>query len=209
MHVHGQEIPMHDPRLTPSYATTYVTDPTPARHTQGGAYPLEFGRASMPFEGVKLPKVKRYQYEGKGEAHATLSKVQMALGCLGFCMFSGMFGTSPIIEVIEAITGWKYSAEELIKTGERIQALRQAFNAREGMKPSDFILPNRIKGIPPLPAGASAGITINLDSMVKEFYQAMDWSLEDGKPSQERLESLGLPDAAKELYRYASKGRHP
>lgn len=205
IHVHGQEVPMHDPRLNPSFATTYVTDPTPARHTQGGTAFLEFGFAMMPLKEVQLPKVKRYQYEGKGEAHATMSKIQMALGCLGLCQFLGTFSTFPIIEIIEAVTGWKYSAEELMKTGERIQALRQAFNVREGIKPSDLIAPNRIKGIPPLPVGPTAGITINLDSMVKEFYQAMDWSLEDGKPSKGRLESLGLPDVAKELYMHASK----
>lgn len=207
IHVHGQEVPMHDPRLNPSFATTYVTDPTPARHTQGGAAFLEFGITMMPIKEIKIPKIKRHQYSGKGEAHATMSKIQMALGCLGLCQFFGMFSTSPIIELVEAVTGWKYSAEELMKTGERIQALRQAFNVREGIKPSDLIAPNRIKGIPPLTAGPTAGITINLDSMAKEFYQAMDWNLEDGKPSRERLESLELTDVAKEFYTYTSKSQ--
>ena len=34
MHVGGQELPMHDPKLQPEYYTTYKLDPTPARHTQ-------------------------------------------------------------------------------------------------------------------------------------------------------------------------------
>ncbi len=194
MHVHGQEIPMHDPRLNPSFATAYVTDPTPARHTKGGAGTLELGLSSNPFKDVKLPRVKRFQYKGKGKVHATLSKLHITLDSLGMCQFLSYFGSFPIIDAIEAVTGWDFSTEELMKTGERIQALRQLFNVREGIKPSDFKLPDRIKGIPPLPAGPSAGITIDLDSMVEEFYKAMDWSLEDGKPSEERLKSLGLAE---------------
>lgn len=27
---------MHDPKFGPSWATTYLTDPTPGRHTAGG-----------------------------------------------------------------------------------------------------------------------------------------------------------------------------
>lgn len=113
---------------------------------------------------------------------------------LGICQFLGYFGSFSIIEAIEAVTGWDFSTEELMKIGERTQTLRQLFNAREGIKPSDFKLPDRIKGIPPLPAGPSAGITIDLDSMVEDFYKAMDWSLEDGKPSEEKLRNLGLKE---------------
>lgn len=192
MHVHGQEIPMHDPRLNPSFATTYVTDPTPARHTKGGAGTLELGLHSNLLKDVKLPRIKRFQYKGKGDVHATLSKLHITLDSLGMCQFSGYFGSFPLIEAIEAVTGWDFSTEELMKIGERTQALRQLFNVREGIRPSDFKLPDRIKGVPPLPTGPSAGITIDLDSMVEEFYKAMDWSLVDGKPSEEKLKSLGL-----------------
>ncbi len=34
MEVGGEELPMHDPKLTPDYYTTYKLDATPARHTQ-------------------------------------------------------------------------------------------------------------------------------------------------------------------------------
>ncbi|MFC1787252.1 aldehyde ferredoxin oxidoreductase family protein [Halobacteriota archaeon] len=194
MHVHGQEIPMHDPRLNPSFATTYVTDPTPARHTKGGAGTFELGLSSNPLKDVKLSRVKRFQYKGKGDVHATLSKLHITLDSLGMCQFLGYFGSFPIIDVMEAVTGWDFSTEELMKIGDRIQALRQLFNVREGIVPSDFKLPDRIRGVPPLPAGPSAGITIDLDSMVEDFYKAMDWSLEDGRPSEEKLKNLGLKE---------------
>ncbi|MFX1449605.1 MAG: aldehyde ferredoxin oxidoreductase family protein [Promethearchaeota archaeon] len=200
MHVGGQEIPMHDPRLNPSFGTTYVTDPTPGRHTAGGAGFLEFGMSLAPLEGIELPKVKKYEYEGKGEAHVIISNALMLLNCVGICQFSGMFGTFAFPEILEAITGWKLSIDDLLKTGERVQVLRQAFNVREGIKPSDFKLPDRIKGIPPLKHGPLAGKTIDLDTLVKEFYKAADWNPVDGKPSIEKLQSLGLGDIADEFY---------
>ncbi|MHA1200165.1 MAG: aldehyde ferredoxin oxidoreductase family protein [Candidatus Heimdallarchaeaceae archaeon] len=200
MHVKGQEVPMHDPRLNPSFGATYVSDPTPGRHTMGGAGFDEFGLPLNPVSGIDLPKVKRYQYTGKGLNHSFGSKVTMAMNCLNICLFSAMFGDLHLIEAIEGITGWDYSLEEFLEVGERVQNLRQAFNVREGFKPSDFVLPDRIKGIPPLDSGPTAGVTIDLDSMVNEFYEFMDWNKEDGKPSKEKLQSLGLDNVIKEIY---------
>jgi len=200
MHIMGQEPAMHDPRLNPSFGTTYVTDPTPGRHTQGGAGFQEFGFSLMPLEGIEVPEIKRYQYKDKGIPHAISSKVQMAQGALGICIFSGMFGTYPFPEMLKVTTGWEYSSVDIMKVGERIQALRQAFNIREGVKPSDYKLPDRIKGIPPLLSGATANVTIDLDSLVKDFYKAMDWNLESGKPSKEKLQELGLDFLIGQMY---------
>ena len=111
-----------------------------------------------------------------------------------------MFGYIALSEIMEAVTGWKLSIDDLLKTGERVQVLRQVFNVREGIKPSDFKLPDRVKGIPPLKNGPLAGKTIDLDTLVKEFYKAADWNPVDGKPSIKKLQNLGLGDIADELY---------
>lgn len=34
VHVHGQEVPYHDPRMMPNMGTMCISDPTPARHTR-------------------------------------------------------------------------------------------------------------------------------------------------------------------------------
>jgi len=41
VHIQGEELPMHDPRLSPGLATSYKLDATPARHTQGSAWTAE------------------------------------------------------------------------------------------------------------------------------------------------------------------------
>ncbi|MEE4352353.1 MAG: aldehyde ferredoxin oxidoreductase family protein [Desulfatiglans sp.] len=200
MHAGGQELPMHDPRLNPGFGTTYITDPTPGRHTQGGAGFLEFGFYIMPFKGIEMSEVERYQYSGKGEAHALLSKAQIVEDAMGICIFAGMFGGSPYAEMLTAIMGKKYTNDDLLKIGERVQILRQVFNVREGFKPSDFKLPDRVIGRPPLTKGLTAGVTVDVDTMAREFFEAMDWSIGTGKPSSERLELMGLPEIARELH---------
>ncbi|PTD93717.1 aldehyde ferredoxin oxidoreductase [archaeon SCG-AAA382B04] len=198
MHIRGQEIPMHDPRLNPSFGNAYVTDPTPARHTKGGAGFNEMGATPNPFKEIELLEINRNEYEGKGNAHAISVKIQLLLDSLGICLFLGYFGKFPLLEAINAVTGWKRSKESLLETGERIQAIRQSFNIREGIHSYDFSLPKRVKGNPPLDAGLTEGITIDLDTMRKDFYQSMSWK-EDGTPSEDKLIELGLRDVAEEL----------
>ncbi|MHA2253174.1 MAG: aldehyde ferredoxin oxidoreductase C-terminal domain-containing protein [Candidatus Kariarchaeaceae archaeon] len=199
MHVHGQEVPMHDPRLNPSYGTTYVTDPTPARHTQGGAALQEAGSPHIILEGIDLPRLKKYDYSGKGELHALLSNINQTAYGLGLCYYTGMFAAYPLEEVINSVTGWNLTQEDFILAGERIQNLRQLFNVREGIKPSDFNLPERIRGNPPLPSGPLAGKTIDIDTLRKEYFDAMDWNIHTGKPSEARLQKLELMDYLENL----------
>ena len=200
MHVGGQEVAMHDPRLNPSFATTYVTDPTPGRHTQGGAGFDEFGLALVTLPGIESPQLPRHQYHGKGELHALGSKAVETMNALGICTFSSMVGAYPYLEAISTATGWDVTSEEFLEIGERIQHLRQAFNVREGIKPSDFVLPDRIKGVPPLKEGPNADITLDLDAMASEFFQVIQWDPKSGRPNRERLEELGLTHVVQELY---------
>ena len=150
--------------------------------------------------GLETPKLERYVYTGKGEAQALVSNLSQITNCLGLCLFSGLLGPMPYVEIINSVTGWDYTLEELVLTGERIQTLRQSFNAREGRFSSKFDFPERILGKPPLSSGPTAKITIDLDTMAKEYYKAMKWDWDSGKPKKERLFELGLEEIAEVLY---------
>ncbi|MDY6833391.1 MAG: aldehyde ferredoxin oxidoreductase family protein [Chloroflexota bacterium] len=200
MHIGGQEISMHDPRLNPSFGTTYLADPTPGRHTAGGAGFMEWGLMGLPVTGIETPKLERYIYTGKGAAQALASNLAQTTNCLGLCIFSGLLGPMPYVEIVNAVTGWDYTLEELITTGERIQTLRQSFNAREGMTASSFQVPDRVLGKPPLPAGPTAKITVDIETMAKEYYEVMQWDWDTGKPRKSRLIELGLREVAETLY---------
>lgn len=200
MHVGGQELPMHDPRLNPSFATTYVTDPSPGRHTQGGAGFNEFGLPLVSLPGLDLPPTPRREFKGKGKAHAISSKAVEAMDALGVCEFASMSGEYPLIEIIHAVSGWEMTVEEFLEVGERIQNLRQAFNVREGFLPSDFVLPDRVLGKPPLEKGPNANVTIDIETLSNEFFDEMQWDPTSGRPNRDRLVELGLDYVVEEIH---------
>ena len=199
MHAGGQELPFHDPRCTPSFATTYLTDPTPGRHTAGGAHTLEVGYANVPFP-VDVPRVRRWDYAGKGPAHAIMTRTKQVQASVGLCEFSDHAGTFPYEMMIKGACGWEMSGEELLTAGDRIQTLRHAFNAREGIRPIDWHLPDRVVGRPPLTEGPTRGITVDVQTMARGYFAAMEIDPETGYPAEAKLRRLGLDTAADQLY---------
>jgi aldehyde:ferredoxin oxidoreductase len=203
MHVHGQEIPMHDPRLNAGYANCYVSDPTPGRHVQAGL--PHYGNALFPEtpRGLKFPswvREDKYKYNGKGKYELIIRNATHLVHTSGVCWFSWYnLPWEWMDRSLNAVTGWQMTREEIDLACERISALRQAFNIREGLSRSDFKLPGRVIGDPPLKEGPCANITVDVDTLVREYYEALDWDPETGKPSKKRLLELGLNSVAKEL----------
>jgi len=193
IHIHGQELPAHDPKLGYFYQTTYRLDATPARHTQGsegGAPP-----------GL-LPDFDKESFSGRGEAHKIGSNFNHIVNSAGMCMFMAMTlpAADVVTEFMSAVTGWDMTMGELLKTGERISNLRQAFNIREGLNPLQFKVPDRVLGRPPQKEGPVAGVTVDEDTMVKEYLAVMDWDAKTAKPSKKKLQELGLEDVVKDLW---------
>ena len=149
--------------------------------------------ATSQFSGFEC-----YEYKSKGTANATASNYWQVGTCAGLCLFPVMFsGTLPLIEFINAVTGWNITITEALETGARIQTLRQLFNIREGIKPSEIRLPNRLVGIPPKSEGPLAGVTIDIESLVREYNKAMGRDPETGYPTEATLEKLGLQELVK------------
>jgi aldehyde:ferredoxin oxidoreductase len=72
--------------------------------------------------------------------------------------------------------------------------MRQSFNWREGIRAGDIKLPDRMAGLPPQEDGPVAGVTIDIESLAREYRQAMGWDPETGQPSQATLEAHGLAE---------------
>jgi aldehyde:ferredoxin oxidoreductase len=98
---------------------------------------------------------------------------------------------------LTAATGTKYTAQNLLKVGERIMAIHRAYNNRCGVTRQDDVLAPR--QLEPTKEGGNAGKAPNMEVMLKEFYKASGWT-PSGKPSRKTLESLGLKDVARDLY---------
>ena len=197
IHMGGQELPMHDPRNTPGYGTTYCTDATPARHMQGGSAFLE---SNMLIPGVPFKPLEKYTYTGKGDAHRFMSNISHIVNASGLCYFAvWVYGIKMIPQFMEYITGEHYTIDDLLIIGERIANLRMAFNLREGVTLSHFKVPGRMIGDPPLQAGPLKGITIDIETLTREFCETMGWNPKTGKPSQDRLDALDLRAVSEDM----------
>jgi aldehyde:ferredoxin oxidoreductase len=98
--------------------------------------------------------------------------VLRAFDSLGLCMFSLIMGRPPILEWLNAATGWDYGEDDFFRVGKHIQLLRHAFNAREGL-PKVFPLPGRERGDPPQEVGPVAGVTLDMEAMVEGYFKMM------------------------------------
>jgi len=175
VHIGGQEVGMHDPKLMMQGRITfggYRMDATPGRHTAG------FGPGSF----------------GK----------QLVASC-GLCYVGYGFGGAPDVPMkmagfLTAVTGQTFTVEELLKTAERIINLRHAFNLREGINEHNWTIHPRIVGNPPLKEGPLAGVSAPMDAQDAWNMGALDWELTTGKPSKKKLLSLGLDEVAEALW---------
>ena len=164
---------MHDPKLQgfgEHAAARYQMDATPGRHTAG------FGPSS--FRG-----------------HIT--------NAAGLCLF-GSFGPPGgrnfTLEMMNAVTGWGLSEDDLLKCGERIAVMRHVFNLREGINPLRRKVHPRIIGKPPQKEGPLAGVTADIEHQIYWCLGALDWHKDTTKPSRNKLLELGLKDIAEELW---------
>jgi len=194
MHVSGQAFPYHDPRISPAQGTNYFANANPSRHMDSsGTQTLERGGALGSDPVLSAPVLDLYgDYSSKGPMLALGGQFLQFFSSAGLCALLLLGSTVPAAEYVSAVTGWDMDWSEALKTGKRILTLRQAFNAREGIVPNNFYLPERL--LPPLKAGVSAGNEIDFATMQATYFAAMGWDLKSGKPYPMTWRELGLDE---------------
>lgn len=194
MHVSGQAFPYHDPRISPAQGTGYFADANPSRHMESsGTKTLEHGGSLGNDPVLSAPVLDLYgDYSNKGPMLALGAQFFQFFSSAGLCALLLLGSTVPAAEYVAAVTGWDMDWSEALKTGKRILTLRQAFNARDGIVPDDFYLPERL--LQPLKVGASAGQEIDFGTIKGSYFAAMGWDLKSGKPYPMTWRELGLDE---------------
>ncbi len=189
IHTKGMEPPAYDVRGMKGHGLAYMTSTRGACHLRAGFYAPELVGKFWKWEGID-----RFSPVNKGFMVSQTENFMCVYDSVGLCKFSrGFFLIAKLPEVIEAITGMKYTEDELLKIGERIHNMKGAFNAREGITRKDWLLPSRILE-EPIVDGPSKGSKISVDEMnlmLDDYMKARGWT-SDGTPTAQKLSELEI-----------------
>jgi len=189
VHTKGMEPPAYDVRGMKGHGLAYMTSTRGACHLRAGFYAPELVGKFWKWESID-----RFSTVNKGFMVSQTENFMCVYDSVGLCKFSrGFFLIAKLPEVIEAITGLRFTEEELLKIGERIHNMKGNFNAREGVTRKDWLLPPRILE-DPIPDGPSKGSKISADEMnlmLDDYMKARGWT-KDGVPTPEKLKELDI-----------------
>lgn len=178
MQVKGLELPAYDPRGAQGQGLAYATS------NRGGCH-LRASTIGPEIFGVPFP-VPRCTTEGKAGLVWYIENSKAVIDSLAVCFFTAfMLTDQDYLDLINPLTGWDWTLEDMQLTGERIYNMERMFSAREGVGIEDT-LPTRLLTEPT----PSCGGVVDLDPMLGEYYAIRGWV--DGKPTPETLARLGL-----------------
>jgi aldehyde:ferredoxin oxidoreductase len=182
MQVKGLELPAYDPRGVQGHGLGYATA------NRGGCHLRAYMIAP---EILGIPEqLDRFTTEGKAQWVKIFQDLFCIVDSAVVCKFlTFAIGAPEITELLNAITGWNWSPDDLMKTGERIYNLERLFINREGFDRKDDTLPSRLLK-EPMPEGPAKGHVTELERMLDEYYKLRGWV--DGKPMREKLKELGI-----------------
>jgi aldehyde:ferredoxin oxidoreductase len=185
-HVKGMEMPGYEPRTLHAMALGLAVNARGADHNRSGAYEADLSGELDRLDG--------------GDAHvaAAVETEDRAaiMDSLILCKFLRGVFTEPFEEwagLLSSVTGWDVDGAELRRTARRIVLAKRVYNIREGWRPADDWLPERLLSEPlRLASGREAGLTpVRLQAMIDAYYTAR--GLDDqGQPGQDQLTDLRL-----------------
>ena len=202
VHVKGQEVPMHEPRLKRALGLGYAVSPTGADHVHN-IHDTSFISPSA-WERVKaIGILDPVPVEDLGPDKVRLLIYQTYWAVLDNSLVicsSVPWSYDQKLEIVKAVTGWNTTTWELMKIGERILNMARVFNLREGLTADDDWLPDRF--FHPQTAGPLSNVAVDpekLQEAKRTYYRMMCWDESTGVPSRGKLEELGISWVAEHI----------
>jgi aldehyde:ferredoxin oxidoreductase len=185
MAVKGQAIPAYDPRGLKGMGIAYATSNRGACHLRAYTPAAELG--VMPFGSLKVDPL---DWEGKGELTMIFQNVHAFSDSMDLCKFSAFAeGADEYAQQYSAMVGIPFTAEDVLKTGERIYNLERHYNNLAGHGEGSDSLPARFTDEPSDQAG-SEGNVCELEGMLAEYYEKRGWV--NGVVPESKLKELEI-----------------
>jgi len=183
MQVKGLEIPAYDPRGAQGQALSYATSNRGGCHMR--AYLIGPEILGHPVF------MDRFSIEGKPELVALFQDISAAVDSLVLCRFLQFaVGVSTFSEMLNYITGEKFTDDDLIQIGKSIYTLERKFNSENGFIRKDDMLPKRFL-TEKFDEGSSRNRVVQLDEMLDKYYKIRGWNM-NGVPTKETIDNLDL-----------------
>jgi aldehyde:ferredoxin oxidoreductase len=185
-HVKGLEMPGYEPRTLHSMALGLAVNARGADHNRSGAYEADLSGDLDRLDGGDAHVAAAVETEDRAAV----------MDSLILCKFLRGVFTDPFAEwagLLSAVTGWEVSGRELRETAARIVMAKRVYNIREGWRPEDDWLPERLLNEPlTLPSGRVATLTAGrLRAMIGSYYERRGLDPE-GRPGPAAAADLGL-----------------
>jgi len=198
--IKGLDLPMHEPRANFPLGLQYATSNRGACHLRGFGNDIYsgftgFNKSLKINEGVpiRLRTIDDPKFASDIAISQNLSEINNSLGVCRQTISSGsqivenLFDL--LIKAIYNLTGILLTLSELIEIGERIFNLKRLFNVQCGITKEDDRIPIKLRT--PLSNGRAKNKVLNIDLMLKKYYNFRGWD-ETGKPTKEKLKSLKI-----------------
>jgi aldehyde:ferredoxin oxidoreductase len=190
VHVKGLDMPAHDPRAFFSLAINYATGSAGCHHERGNPQVASQGYL-LPEAGV-AEAVDRFEMKDSEFVAAKYQDYGALTNSLCHCkfmLFGGMTLTD-LLTTLNALTGWGWSMDEFLKTGERIFTLQRLVNVKYGIDRKDDTLPKKVFE-PAREGGREGKIPVPFEPALDRYYQLRGWDAQ-GIPTKEKLADLQL-----------------
>jgi aldehyde:ferredoxin oxidoreductase len=181
----GQGIPAYDPRGLKGMGLGYATSNRGACHLRAYTPAAELG--VMPFGSLKVDPL---EWKGKGELVMIFQNFHAFSDSMDICKFSAFAqGAEEYAMQYSAMVGVPFTADDVLKTGERIYNLERHYNNLNGFREGSDTLPKRFLTEPSDQAG-SKGHVCELDKMLEEYYEKRGWK--NGVVPESKLKELEI-----------------
>jgi aldehyde:ferredoxin oxidoreductase len=196
------------PQAKRSLALIYAVNPFGADHQSSEHDPYyEEGVADLNLNRLKMiglsePQVPRSLSDEKVRFAYLTEVFYSMLDSVELCQFVygpawTLYGPAETVAMVNAVTGWDVTVDELMAVGARRLNLFRAFNAREGLNRKADTLPKKflkaLKG-----EGPTAGVALTeseFNGALDHYYSLAGWTA-SGVPTRAGLKKLDIEWAA-------------
>ncbi len=183
MAVKGQAVPAYDPRGLKGMGLGYATSNRGACHLRAYVAAAELGVIGIEADPL--------EWKGKGELVMVFQDLAAFSDSLDLCKFSAFAqGADEYALQWASATGEPFSANDVMKAGERIYNLERHYNNLAGFREGSDTLPKRFTEEASTLSG-SKGHVSELAQMLEEYYAVRGWK--EGVVPEDKLRALEIP----------------